>query len=153
MSWPLLRADNYPMKKLLRRMHLYLGVFFAPLLLLFVITGWWQTVTINRNKGLGFGKTLIERLSTIHVDQYYPAHGPRKYSTTAFKALTVTLCIALIATILLGLWMAFVTPGQRRGSLIALALGIAVPVIILALAPQRAPPALVAPRATQQPPP
>ena len=56
--------------KLLRRLHLYLGVFFAPLLLLFTVTGWWQTVTPDRNKGLGFGQSWIEKLSTIHVDQY-----------------------------------------------------------------------------------
>src|SRR6266481_1509729 len=36
----------------LRRLHTFLGVFFSPLLLLFVITGWWQTVSPNRNKGL-----------------------------------------------------------------------------------------------------
>lgn len=127
------------MKKLLRRAHLYLGVFFAPLLLLFVITGWWQTVTINRNKGLGFGQTTIEKLSTIHVDQYYPVAGTKKYRTDAFKILTIILCIGLILAILLGLWMGFQTPGQRLGSLIALLLGIAVPVLILALAPQHAP--------------
>lgn len=127
------------MKKLLRRAHLYLGVFFAPLLLLFVITGWWQTVTINRNKGLGFGQSMIEKLSTVHVDQYYPVHGAKKYKTDAFKTLTVILCIGLILTILLGVWMAFQTPGQKLGSLIALLLGIAVPVVILALAPTRNP--------------
>ena len=52
------------MNRWLRQLHRYLGVFFAPLLLLYVATGWWQTVTVNRNKGLGFGKSWIERLST-----------------------------------------------------------------------------------------
>ncbi|PAW80023.1 MAG: hypothetical protein B9S32_01445 [Verrucomicrobia bacterium Tous-C9LFEB] len=128
------------MKKLLRRLHLYLGVFFAPLLLLFVITGWWQTVTINRNKGLGFGQTVIEKLSTVHIDQYYPVTGTKKYRTDAFKILTIALCIGLILAIVLGIWMGFQTPGHRLGSLIALLLGIAVPVVILALAPHRGPP-------------
>ncbi len=128
------------MKKLLRRLHLYLGVFFAPLLLLFVITGWWQTVTINRNKGLGFGQTVIEKLSTVHIDQYYPVPGTKKYRTDAFKILTVALCIGLILAIVLGIWMGFQTPGHRLGSLIALLLGIAVPIAILALAPHRGPP-------------
>lgn len=133
------------MKKFLRRLHLYLGVFFAPLLLLFVITGWWQTVTINRNKGLGFGQTFIEKLSTVHVDQYYPVDGARKYRTDTFKVLTVALCVGLIAAILLGVWMAFQTPGQRWGSLLALALGLAVPILILTLAPHRMPPPSTAP--------
>src|SRR6266849_2048699 len=55
------------MNRWLRQLHRYLGVFFAPLLLLYIATGWWQTVTVNRNKGLGFGKTWIERLSTVHI--------------------------------------------------------------------------------------
>lgn len=133
------------MKKLLRRLHLYLGVFFAPLLLLFVITGWHQTVTVKRNKGLGFGQTYIEKLSTIHIDQYYPVTGAKKYKTDLFKALTVTLCVGLIAAILLGVWMGFQTPGQRLGSLVALLLGIAIPVIILALAPRHTPPTALVP--------
>src|SRR5437016_2072801 len=56
------------MNRWLRQLHRYLGVFFSPLLLLYIATGWWQTVTINRNKGLGFGKSWIERLSTIRLD-------------------------------------------------------------------------------------
>ncbi len=61
------------MNRWLRQLHRFLGVFFAPLLLLYIATGWWQTVTVNRNKGLGFGKSWIERLSTVHIDQYF--HG------------------------------------------------------------------------------
>ncbi len=49
----------------LRRLHTFLGVFFS--LLLFVITGWWQTVSPNRNKGLGFGTSWIEKLSTLAI--------------------------------------------------------------------------------------
>jgi hypothetical protein len=62
-----------------RRLHTFLGVFFSPLLLLFVVTGWWQTVSPNRNKGLGFGTSWIEKLSTIHVDNYFPLPGARNY--------------------------------------------------------------------------
>ena len=54
------------MNRWLRQLHRFLGVFFAPLLLLYIATGWWQTVTVNRNKGLGFGKSWIERLSRSH---------------------------------------------------------------------------------------
>src|SRR5882724_4441545 len=57
----------------LRRLHTFLGVFFSPLLLLFVVTGWWQTVSPNRNKGLGFGSSWIEKLSTISRRQLFSA--------------------------------------------------------------------------------
>src|SRR5437588_11455275 len=90
----------------LRQLHRFLGVFFAPLLLLYIATGWWQTVTVNRNKGLGFGKSWIERLSTVHIDQYFP-WGMRDYSTYLFKGLVITMSIGRIFTTLLGLLMAF----------------------------------------------
>src|SRR5258706_5843828 len=89
------------------RLHTFLGVFFSPLLLLFVITGWWQTVSPNRNKGLGFGTSLIEKLSSIHADNYFPLSGARNYSTDLFKVLVVIMAVSLIFTTLLGLMTAF----------------------------------------------
>src|SRR5260370_7892851 len=91
----------------LRRLHTFLGVFFSPLLLLFVISGWWQTVSPKRNEGLGFGRSGIEKLSTIHVDNYFPLPGARNYSTDLFKVLVVIMAAGLIFTTLLGLVMAF----------------------------------------------
>ena len=82
-------------------MHTFVGVSFSPLLLLFVITGWWQTVSLNRNKGLGFGTSWIEKLSTIHVDNYFPLSGARNYSTDLFKVLVVIMAVGLIFTTLL----------------------------------------------------
>jgi sulfoxide reductase catalytic subunit YedY len=70
----------------------------SPLLLLFVVTGWWQTVSPNRNKGLGFGTSWIEKLSTIHVDNYFPLPGARNYSTDLFKVLVVIMATGLIFT-------------------------------------------------------
>ena len=34
--------------KLIRRIHLYLGCFFTPLLIFYVATGWYQTVNPDR---------------------------------------------------------------------------------------------------------
>ena len=117
--------------KLLRRLHLYLGVFFAPLLLLFTVTGWWQTVSPNRNKGLGFGQSWIEKLSTIHVDQYYPLAGPHTYATHTFKWLVVAMSIGLILSLLLGLILAFKGSPRKNSVLLSLAAGIAVPLVLL----------------------
>ncbi len=117
----------------LRRLHTFLGVFFSPLLLLFVITGWWQTVSPNRNKGLGFGTSWIEKLSTVHVDNYFPLSGARNYSTDLFKVLVVIMPAGLIFTTLLGLMMAF--RFAKRKVLITLILfaGIVVPTFLLYL--------------------
>ncbi|SDU28222.1 hypothetical protein SAMN05444156_3045 [Verrucomicrobium sp. GAS474] len=117
--------------KLLRRLHLYLGVFFAPLLILFTVTGWWQTVSPNRNKGLGFGQSWIEKLSTIHIDQYYPLSGPHTYATHAFKWLVVAMSIGLLLSLLLGLILAFKGSPRKKSVIAALLAGILVPIVLL----------------------
>src|SRR5881227_2358115 len=104
------------MNRWLRQLHRFLGVFFAPLLLLYIATGWWQTVTVNRNKGLGFGKSWIERLSTVHIDQYFP-WGMRDYSTYLFKGLVV----------------AFRFVKNKTAMVLTLAAGIMVPILFLYL--------------------
>jgi hypothetical protein len=45
--------------KLLRRIHLFLGCFFAPLLLFYLATGWYQTMNVNRNKNLAEAETWV----------------------------------------------------------------------------------------------
>ncbi|HZC35480.1 MAG TPA: hypothetical protein VE242_07700 [Chthoniobacterales bacterium] len=116
-----------------RRLHTFLGVFFSPLLLLFVITGWWQTVTVNRNKGLGFGTSWIEKLSTIHIDNYFPLAGAHNYSTDLFKALVVLMAIGLVFTTLLGLVMAFRFAKRKASLVLILVAGILVPIFLLYL--------------------
>jgi hypothetical protein len=118
------------MNRWLRQLHRYLGVFFAPLLLLYIATGWWQTVTVNRNKGLGFGKSWIERLSTIHIDQYFP-WGMRVYSTYLFKGLVITMSAGLIFTTLLGLVMAFRFAKSKIATVLTLIAGILIPILLL----------------------
>jgi len=121
------------MSRWLRRLHTFLSVFFSPLLLLFVVTGWWQTVTVNRNKGLGFGASWIEKLSTIHVDNYFPLVGAHNYSTDLFKILVVTMSIGFIFTTLLGLAMAFRFAKRKTSLVSVLMAGILVPIFLLYL--------------------
>jgi hypothetical protein len=117
----------------LRRLHTFLGVFFSPLLLLFVVTGWWQTVSPNRNKGLGFGTSWIEKLSTIHIDNYFPLPGARNYSTDLFKLLVVIMAVGLMVTTLLGLVMAFRFAKKKMWLTLILVAGILVPIFLLYL--------------------
>jgi len=121
------------MSRWLRRLHTFLSVFFSPLLLLFVVTGWWQTVTVNRNKGLGFGASWIEKLSAIHVDNYFPLVGAHNYSTDLFKILVVTMSIGFIFTTLLGLAMAFRFAKRKTSLVSVLMAGILVPIFLLYL--------------------
>jgi hypothetical protein len=55
--------------KNIRRWHLFLSLFFAPMLLFYIATGWYQTFTVNRNKSLGEQEDLVSKLTSVHVDQ------------------------------------------------------------------------------------
>ena len=117
--------------KTLRRVHLYLGCFFAPLLLFYVITGWYQTVNPDRRKGVSDSQDLVSRLSRVHVEQYYPTQSASGYSTRLFRVFIVIMANALIATVILGIILAFRTSRNKWPVWLSLALGIALPVILL----------------------
>jgi hypothetical protein len=123
-----------------RRLHLYLSVFFAPLLLLFVITGWAQTMGFVRSS------LLMEQLSRVHVSQYFPTpdettkrfggaeRAHHKMASGPAKLLVAAMCVALIVSIALGMVLAFTVVKNRIPVWIALILGVATPVLLLVLA-------------------
>lgn len=121
----------------LRRLHLYLGCFFAPLLIFYVATGWYQTVNPDRRKGTGDSTDLVSRLTRVHVEQYYPAETASGYSTRWFRALVVLMALALITTVILGIILAFRTSRNSWPVWLSLALGVALPVIVLWLGQRR----------------
>src|ERR1700722_9442808 len=93
----------------LGRWHTYLGCFFAPLLLFYVLTGWYQTVNHDRLKSPGDAETVLEHLRTVHVDQIYPTNREATHhsSPKLFQILVVTMAIALVTTVILGVILAF----------------------------------------------
>ena len=123
--------------RLLRRLHLYLGCFFAPLLLFYIGTGWYQTVTVRRNKLAGEAEDWISKLRSVHVDQIYPADSADAYSPTLFRILVVTMAISLIVTVVLGLILAFRTLRRRWLVWLSLGLGVLVPILMLWLGQTR----------------
>ena len=123
--------------KALRRLHLYLGVFFAPILLFFVVTGWYQTVSVNRQKAVGEAEDWVSKLTSVHVDQVYPSETAESYSTGAFQFFVVLMSIALIATVLLGVILAFKSLRVRWPVWACLGLGFVVPVLLLWLGQKR----------------
>tara|TARA_A100001037_G_scaffold305871_2_gene347790 strand:+ start:1762 stop:2877 length:1116 start_codon:yes stop_codon:yes gene_type:complete len=59
--------------KNIRRVHLYLGCFFTPLLFLYILTGF--VLTLEKPGTLKSGsdaESFLQKLSTLHQDQYYP---------------------------------------------------------------------------------
>jgi cyanate permease len=117
--------------KTLRRVHLYLGCFFAPLLLFYVATGWYQTVNPDRRKGVSDSTDLVSRLSRVHVEQYYPTDSATGYSTRGFRALVVVMAGALMTTVVLGIILAFRTSRSPWPVWLSLVLGALLPVVLL----------------------
>lgn len=117
--------------RLVRQIHLFLSVFFAPLLIFFVATGWLQTVSTQRNKTLGEQDTFLTKLTSVHVDQVYPDPAVQEYSTSLFKWLVVTMAICLLITIALGIYLAFRSSRKKWVVWLCLALGVLLPVAFL----------------------
>lgn len=123
----------------LRRLHTYLGCFFAPLLLFYVLTGWYQTVSHDRLKSPGDAETWGEHLRTVHVDQIYPTNTERSHpsSPKLFQILVVIMAIALTITVILGVILAFRSIRSPWLVLLSLLLGILVPIALLWLGHRR----------------
>jgi multidrug efflux pump subunit AcrB len=119
--------------RLLRRIHTYLGCFFAPLLLFFVLTGWYQTVNHDRLKSPAEAETILQRLRTVHVDQIYPSNHEvkRPSSPKLFQALVVAMAVALVATVVLGVVLAFRSIRNPWPVAISLVLGVLLPALLL----------------------
>ena len=107
----------------LRSIHLYLGCFFAPILMLFALSGIWQT--------FGIHSALLDRLSTIHTaHQLKNGTGLSGRFMVVFTAL---MALCFIATTILGVVMAMKHGRSRRLAALSLAAGIVVPLVLVLL--------------------
>jgi glycerol uptake facilitator-like aquaporin len=123
--------------KTLRRVHLYLGCFFAPLLLFYVLTGWYQTTHPDRRKDLGEARDWIGRFMSVHVDQIFPTDTANHYSPGLYRWLIVLMSMALITTIVLGIILAFQVSRSRWPVWLVLSLGLLAPILLLWLGQSR----------------
>lgn len=85
-------------------------------------------------EGKGPVREVLENLSTIHTDGYFPRAGQADPSTLLFHILVGAMGICLLVTILLGLWLAWKQSARKHWALLALGLGVIVPIAILWLA-------------------
>ncbi len=116
----------------IRRLHLYLGVFFAPLLIFYIGTGLYQTIRTQRNKLLGEQDSLVTKLVSVHVDQIYPKpNAVGEYSTVFYKSFVIAMSVCLLVTLGLGIYLAFRTTRRALTVLTWLVLGLLLPVVFL----------------------
>ena len=123
--------------KNVRRWHLFLSCFFAPMLLFYVSTGWYQTFNPGRLKNAAEAQTLKAKLRSVHVDQIYPGDKAEAFSPTLFRILVVIMSISLIITIALGIYLAFTVGRPKWAVWVSLVLGVLLPVLTLWLGQSR----------------
>lgn len=96
--------------KQMRNIHLYLGVFFSPLLLFFLITGCLQTFQLHeqhRSDPSYKPPALVQAFAQVHKDQRWMQGDLRARPSQSFRILVLLMGIGLAVTTVLGIIMAF----------------------------------------------
>ena len=120
--------------KRIRQIHFYLGVLFAPMIILFAFSGALQTFRLQETpKGSTYTPPAwIVRLADIHKDQR-PAHEPGVRRSLPLQWFVVLMSVGLISTSLLGIYMAFKFNYDKRIVCGLLMLGFVIPLALLYL--------------------
>jgi hypothetical protein len=120
--------------KRIRQIHFYLGVLFAPMIILFALSGALQTFRLQESpKGSAYTPpSWIVRLADIHKDQR-AAPEPGTRPSVPLKWFVVVMALGLISTSLLGIYMAFKYNRDKRVVYGLIILGFAIPLVLLYL--------------------
>ncbi len=70
-----------------RRLHLYLGCFFTPMLMFYILTGWYQTVNEDRLKEASEAQTFWQQARVVHTDSILPPKKADKSVVEELEAL------------------------------------------------------------------
>ena len=143
--------------RIVRQLHLYVGMFCAPSILFFAATGAIQLFGLHEaNRDTGYAPpAVIEKLGQVHIHQRYaakpkrpgpPAVSPATAAPPAkaspapapervapIKWVFLLTALGLILSTLLGLWIGLTQSRNPRLSLGLLVLGVVVPVLLLIL--------------------
>jgi hypothetical protein len=121
------------MKKI-RQVHFYLGVFFAPLLILFALSGALQTFRLQESpKGSAdTPPAWIVKLADLHKDQR-ASHEPGSRRSLPLQWFVVIMSLGLISTSILGIYMAFKYNRDKRLLFGLIILGLIIPLALLYL--------------------
>ena len=124
--------------KTLRTLHLYLGTIFAPVLLLFTVSGAWQVFRLNDAKkdGSYTPPKAVKVLSAVHKNQ---TTSRETHEKTALKWFVFAASVALVTTTLLGIVMAYRFTASPAKVTMCLLVGAALPVVLLLLSPSGSP--------------
>lgn len=142
----------------IRQVHQYIGLFFAPAILFFSVSGAFQTLGMHEDRGRGKPMGWVAWMGSIHKDQEFPRpRPPRKPQQPSaggkapgagpgpgsaqsegsilspLKVFVLGLALALISSTSLGIMIAYTNPKRRRVTSALLATGALLPVALLYL--------------------
>ena len=115
----------------LRRLHLYLGCLFAPVLIFFAISGGWQLYRLNdkAKDGSYVPPAPVTVLSAIHKNSHLP--GKPELAYTPLRTFMLAAAVGLVVTTLLGVVMAFRSCRSWLTPVLCLVAGVAIPLVAL----------------------
>jgi hypothetical protein len=138
----------------LRQLHNWTGVFFAPAIFFFAFTGLLQTIGLQDRRGSYIPPAWIATVANLHKHQMatmpHRPDRPRPAAAPAvahddhddhdhegggrfslLKPFVLLLSIALMATTMLGVWVALANRATRRTTWLLLAAGVVVPLALM----------------------
>jgi hypothetical protein len=145
----------------LRQWHTYLGLFIAPSVLFFALTGALQIFSLHESHGSYRPPQLLEKLSAVHKDQVLEAHdhhappaadrasGPQataanshpveddddkiSTSTLALKWFFFGVSVCLIISTLIGIWMGTTQLRSKTTAWVLIIVGTLVPIVLIVI--------------------
>lgn len=142
---------------LIRRIHTWLGVFVAPSVVFFALTGAVQLYGLHESHDDYKPVPAVEKLGMLHKDQVFklrpkrakppaavtaptaapkpsaPADQGPKPAVVVLKALFLLVALSLTAATVLGVWMALFHGRDRKAAAALLVAGTALPFILALL--------------------
>jgi len=146
----------------IRRWHSYIGLFIAPSILFFALTGAVQIFSLHEAHGHYRPLAIVEKLSSVHKDQVYALGdhhpppdtvphsggaapnaqsppGPDDHGdgpgppTLMLKGFFLLVALSLVTSTAFGLWMGLVRTPRKKVGWLLVASGALIPTILLLL--------------------
>lgn len=132
----------------IRQWHSYIGLFIAPSVLFFALTGAAQLFSLHEAHGKYEPPAIVEKLSSVHKDQVFEFgdhHGQppdadsdkhddkSELPTLLLKSFFLLVALCLAVSTALGLWMGLTQMRRKRVGWALLAAGTLIPIGLLVL--------------------
>lgn len=134
--------------KSIRRVHAWLGVLFAPSIILFAVSGLFQLNGCHEGES---PNSVVVRTAQVHIHQTTslpnrrppraeaapaasspaPMHKESGESFRPIKAFFMLMSLALLASSILGLWIAFTSKRDQKLNIALFIAGVILPIVFL----------------------